>query len=244
MKKGGTMVKLIDKEENRELATIHTKIFDPSPLRGHLIYYDRNFALYLQDLLQKSDKDFFFGYYNDSSLKGFVHLKEIGDSIFLNNFFVDPDIRGKGEGKRFLFETLSEIANLIPKKYFELDVFDSNSKVKDWYKNIGMNEVGRRYWYKDQDITNDHKKKEEFVFRNKDQNGFISYFLGNKKIATEVNSTTILVHGIEYIDFFRSFVAKTIIIICREFLEIEEFELVDISIRMRAPLDVALNNLR
>lgn len=177
--------------ELEQLVALHREIFIGSPLYGKLIYFDSNFPNYLKNIVNSSQRDFFFVARNENLIKGFAHFKIFDNSIFLNNICVSNDLRGKGIGGRLFKYGLDyyKQANIAS---FSLDVFSTNTSAIKWYEKMGLKIAETKDW---KQIIPSFLEKElvrQKLKRDKDSNGFDSIFIYNEKVATVVNDTLIV----------------------------------------------------
>lgn len=213
-------------------------------LYNHLIYFDPNYRLYLEKVVENSESDYIFTLKINDNMEGFIHFKSINDTLFFNNFCMSENYQGKGLGKMFLIKSLN-LMNLPDFNYLAKDVFMSNQPAFLWYIKLGLEVTKSTIWKQLLQINRNNNKLSDKIIFNKDLNGFNSLFFNDVKIATIVNNTTMLLHDLTYIN---QMPLNNYILITNqdtEFLENADFEIIDLdtSVRMICPMKTFLNNL-
>lgn len=214
-------------------------------LQQHLIFFDSNYPSFLGKVIENSDCDYLFTLMVNDKLEGFIHFKTIDNTLFFNNFCMSENYQGKGLGKMFLVKCLN-LMNIENFKYLAKDVFMSCKTAFSWYIKIGLEVTQTSNWNKIVLVNNqkNYKLPEEMSFK-KDLNGFNSLFFKNNKIATIINDSTMMLHDLTHIN---QMPLNDYILITNqntEFLEKENFELIEleISARMVCPIKKLYNNL-
>ncbi|RMZ59315.1 GNAT family N-acetyltransferase [Chryseobacterium nematophagum] len=192
MKKDLIVSELNDARYLEEIVTMHRDIFLGTELYGKLMYFDENFPDYFKKVLE-SKNDYIVGVFKGESIMGFLHLKKIEKTLFLNNIFFKEEIRGGGIGTDTLREVLTKpFVTLEGFEYLELDVFESNVLAKKWYNKLGLLDISTSDWYflqsnKKEDFNGDFKI-------NEDINNFKSLYYNDHKVATFINDSYIIAH--------------------------------------------------
>ena len=214
-------------------------------LQRHLIYFDSNYPSYLGKVIENSDRDYLYTLMINDNLEGFIHFKTINDTLFFNNFCISENYQGKGLGKMFLVKCLN-FMNIDDFKYLAKDVFMSNQPAFLWYIKLGLEVTQNSNWNKIVLANNqkNYKLPVEMIFK-KDLNGFNSLFFKNRKIATIINDSTMMLHDLTHI---KQMPLNNYIIVTNqntEFLEKENFEIIELetSARMICPIKKLYNNL-
>lgn len=212
-------------------------------LYNHLIYFDSNYASYLEKVIEDSECDFIFILMINDNLEGFIHFKVINETLFFNNFCIGEDYKGKGFGKMFLIKSLN-LMSLAEFKYLAKDVFMSAQSAYLWYIKLDLKVTKSTIWKQLLLINKTADTVDSMVFR-QDPNGFNSLYNNDMKIATIVNHTTMLIHNLTYIQLMP---LNNYVLITNqdtEFLENGNFEIIDLdtSVRMVCPMKTFLNNL-
>ncbi len=246
MKKENITYKLIDSiKDIDDLLFLHKLIYINTPFENKLIYFDKNYKQFLENLiLNKNNKVFFYGLYKNEDLIGFIQFRLIESYLFLNNISLDNKFRGKGLGSLFLKKSLKNFEFYFPIK-FKLDVFNKNLKAKSWYKKIGLEQEEKLFWYqKNISISvNQYQDKPSFKFT-LDQNGFESIFDGTSKIATVINKKNLIVHNNEYLDLINYSKYDNALFTSKILLPSKEYYLLlDISYRLSSQLKKVMTNL-
>jgi GNAT superfamily N-acetyltransferase len=127
------MISAASLEEVEDLYALKVGAFSKYLL--YTIYQSPRSVVYLQTLLmQGSDRtgNFFFVAKHESSLVGYYHAVRHGPAFFLNYLTVAEEARRLGIGSQLLrhYETT---AGTLGCNVLELDVFESNSGVCEWY---------------------------------------------------------------------------------------------------------------
>lgn len=223
----------------QKLVIFHRNLFEELPFSKYLIYFDENFDDYLFKTISTNDNAFYVIYHREI-LSGFIHFKLMNDRIFLNNFYTEKSIRGGGIGKLFLKECLSSFVNQLD--FIELDVFDSNRKVVEWYSRIGLKITYTKNWYfyRIKAISNNVN----FEIK-ADSNGFLGINSNNKKVATVINDNLFL-HDIDGINSFinenQNLLSNLELESTKDFLILEK-KLLDKSFRMLGEISSVFENL-
>lgn len=114
------------------------------------IYNSGGFALYLQSLLslpQPFREAWYFGAEMDGELIGMCEWRVHHDAVYWNNIYLDPKVRSAGLGRR-LFATGIELARTFGIEQLLLDVFDSKSRPRVWYEEMGFVAYQEMIWLK------------------------------------------------------------------------------------------------
>ena len=239
MKKEVYIKRLRNVECIDEIISMHKELFNTTELYGKLIYFDEAYEKFFKALL-KDDKHFIFGVFLNNNIRGFVHLRNIDQVLFLNNIFLDEVLRGNGMGTDILEEILN--MSFIKENSFvnlELDVLQSNIKVVKWYEKLGLNQNSTHIWY----VVEKLNKTKKLDFKvDYDSNCFKSIFLNHTKVATIINNSYINLHDMIGNDFDSSlpFIIKQETMRNIKGVNFFEFET---SIRMEGCISDILNNI-
>jgi hypothetical protein len=225
-----------------ELTKLITK-YNGVKLYNYLIFFDSNYSSYLTNVIEYSKSDYIFTLMINDNLEGFIHFKVIDDTLFLNNFCISEDCRGKGLGKTFLIKCLN-LMNLADFEYLAKDVFLSAQSAYLWYIKLDLKVTKSTMWKQLVLLNSSASNCNEMIFK-KDINDFNSLYFNDVKIATIVNNTTMLLHDLTYIN---QMPLNNYILITNqdtEFLENENFEIIDLdtSVRMVCPMKTFFNKL-
>lgn len=112
------------------------------------IYNSGGFASYLQQLLslpQPFREAWYFGAELDGELIGMCEWRVHQDAVYWNNIYLDPKVRSAGLGRR-LFATGVELARRFGIEQLLLDVFDSKSRPRVWYEEMGFVAYQEMIW--------------------------------------------------------------------------------------------------
>lgn len=107
--------------------------------------YDR-YLRQLAVLPARVRSNLLIGAYDNRELLGFAEWRRIGDVLFLNNLYVDPNCRGEGIGKN-LIEFGKRLAVAEERITIALDAFASESKTIAWYERLGFQKERPSYTY-------------------------------------------------------------------------------------------------
>ena len=97
----------------------------------------------LSDLLV-SKTDYIYGYYEDNSLLGFIHISKSYEIIDIVNIVVDINKRNNGIGYKlvdYVCHVFDDVDSIM------LEVRDSNEAAINLYKKCGFEEINRRVKY-------------------------------------------------------------------------------------------------
>lgn len=244
MKKEISINRISSDEFLSDIVEMHKNIFINNKLYNKMIYYDNNFTAYFRTLLSNSNH-FIYGIYKRDTILGFVHFRVINQSAFLNNIFISEKLRGEGVASKAIMLALNQmISRLVNLKYVELDVFESNRFVRQWYNRLGLIEQNKTRWF----LITDNSKidlTDDSPIRKKDDNGFDSIFLENSKIATVIKNSYIVAHDRRALLYKTS---KPFIIIdtIEGFESIKSFinlQLMETSVRLKGSIEDVINKL-
>ncbi|MDP4145470.1 MAG: GNAT family N-acetyltransferase [Bacillota bacterium] len=85
-----------------------------------------------------------FGYLHNDIIVGYFSLgKNDGGNSQLENVAVLPEYRHKGYGKEMIFFAMSKAREMGSNKMV-IGIIEENTKLKDWYSNIGFIHIGAR----------------------------------------------------------------------------------------------------
>ena len=243
MKKEVVIKRLEDDHFIPDLVKMHQEIFSDNDLFGKLIYFDDNFPNYLKSILN-SRNDYFFGVFSDDIISGFVHFKKAENQLFLNNIYLNENIRGGGTGTYIINYTLQKLLTedyLL--EYLMLDVFESNKLAKKWYEKIGLSAESLSEWGITEKKYKDERNKDSFVI-SKDDNGFTGLFLNERKVATIIQNESVIVHDQCALDYDSEipFIYKRTDMET-DFEEIT-FSKFDTSIRMKGKISTILEKIK
>lgn len=218
---------------------MHRELYKGNNLYGKLIYFDKNFSNYFNTILtikEFQQTNYVFGIFDKKDLAGFIHLKKIETTLFLNNIFIRPEFRGRGIGKLSLCKALNTLKNLINVNFdfFELEVFESNVSAYNFYKNIGLKKIQSYNWYTIYE-KNNYINSCNFLI-GYDLNNFKSIFLDETKVGTIVNDQFIIVHDSRVLK-----INSEMIFVYKILADINElaynWQLIESSQRMRIPFN-------
>jgi hypothetical protein len=126
--------------------------YDPA-LTNYFIYHDLNFRSYLCSIITSPDVYIFYSVDRISKeLTGFTFFEVENRSIYLRNIIIDHNFIFDSLGVQIFFKSISFIKNeRSDVEILQLDAFEKNRGVLNWYLSIGMKISKFLYWY---DITN------------------------------------------------------------------------------------------
>ncbi|ANE46264.1 hypothetical protein SY83_08245 [Paenibacillus swuensis] len=105
------------------------------------------YVAYTTDLLENSSSGAcFMGAYEGTRLTGFIEYFMNEDGLFINNFAVSQQDRGKGIGGRLLSDTF-DIAREQGVSQVQLDCFVWNDNALNLYKALGFQIRTNAYWH-------------------------------------------------------------------------------------------------
>lgn len=82
----------------------------------------------------------------EDKVVGYIELKHLNDSLFLNYIAVDRDYKSHNIGKSMLKEAIRMCENPNDTSMV-LDVFEFNNNAKSWYSKLGFQEESRSVWW-------------------------------------------------------------------------------------------------
>jgi len=88
----------------------------------------------------------FTGVYSGNECKGFAEWRRFDSILFLNNFYLDPEIRKFGLGSQLL-DCGIQYARQWNADSIMLDVFDWNTPVMEWYAQKGFQPAETIHWH-------------------------------------------------------------------------------------------------
>lgn len=223
-----------------QLALMHRTLGRMSNVSDYLIYEDANFVPYLASALAALDRH---AYFYDSRFgvdSGFCHIIVNGDSLFLNNIFVNPHYHGRGVGTQLLARSL-KFLSAASYKSIELDIFASNAKAQGWYEKMGFAPRRQTAWRVFGQPTAPNSR--HGVSLKPDISGFQQIYVGRQHVGSRINERAVLTDG-QYAtqmghDFFRSIIIKQDPV----FPPLLQSELVETSTRFTAPTANVLSYL-
>lgn len=177
------------------LVELHRSVYNNSFFKNKLIYFDTNFYNLLKKFVKDSHHLFYVIEVN-STIVGFSHLRLIDDFLFLNTISVNNNYARRGLGKKLLSYSIQEFSKInLNVGVLKLDVFGSNYRAFNWYKDLGFIVEKNTTWYQFKKVL--FKEKLNFSIQYC-YNGFLSLFFNEIKIATIINNNLIL-HNSNYI---------------------------------------------
>jgi ribosomal protein S18 acetylase RimI-like enzyme len=234
-----------------ELAEMHRAISKATNVSKYLIYSDDAFIPFLSSHIINSNTDNIFLILNsvEKTIGGFCRIKDLSDTLFLNNIYLKPSFQGQGLGKELLFNAIQNSLNSATHQFFSLDVFQSNSKATQWYKSLSMDIAESTNWYK---ITNYNTaiKNLDSIYNQRNKMGFIDLMYSQKKIGSLVNNTPIL-NSFDFVDILLANGHHDLIVKTHD--SVPEFikkhisascDLLQISFRMKGLLRKVLDGLK
>jgi ribosomal protein S18 acetylase RimI-like enzyme len=98
----------------------------------------------LDKLLELKEKARLFGLFLNKIQVGFVAIEKADDTVYyLDKLAVLPDFRHKGYGEK-LVEFVSSFVKKQDGQKVSLGMIDESTVLKDWYKELGFRETGKR----------------------------------------------------------------------------------------------------
>ncbi|WNS81215.1 GNAT family N-acetyltransferase [Domibacillus sp. DTU_2020_1001157_1_SI_ALB_TIR_016] len=137
-------VPLVAKWTEEWLGTAH-------PLAYSLtIFSSPGYTDFLQNQLKSEQKTagstHLIGAYDGGQMLGFIELRQAPDQLFINNFCVKKEARGRQIGERLLQYT-EQLAKSVGASTVGLDCFVWNGRALDKYAESGFRETSRVHWY-------------------------------------------------------------------------------------------------
>lgn len=128
-------LRLVDYSEESEFndkLNIHTKVFVPNyDLKEHINSLKTSY---------KEGNGFGVFLYIDGALAGALDVERTNDFVYILNFGIVPELRGKGLGKKFLTESLNIVKDKMSSKFegIYLLVSRKNKTAKNIYDSLGF----------------------------------------------------------------------------------------------------------
>lgn len=232
--------RLIDDEYLDKLVLMHQKISMDNNLKGLMIYYDANFPQFLNKSLTYHT-EYYYGLFVDNELIGFSHFKTFEKTLFLNNLYIGESYRGEGAGRQLIAMVMSQFEGAVD--YFGLDVIRSNTKAYNWYLRIGLNVTSVKSWVKLHDEQIAVVKVSDLLINKKDDNNFDSLFFADRKVATIINNSKLILHDFAAVKEVRTlgFEIYCCLTICE--LEALDFKTLEFTERMVGDFGKVYNSL-
>lgn len=128
-------LKIVDYSKESEFEDklfVHRKIFVPN--------YDLEEHINSLKLSYKEDCGFGIFFYLNGNLVGALDIERTNDFVYVMNFGVIPEIRGKGLGKKFLIKSLNVVIDKLSKDFegIYLLVSKKNNVAKNLYECLGF----------------------------------------------------------------------------------------------------------
>lgn len=225
----GDLAQLVDR--HRELAAL-------SAVSPFLVYGEPGFANYLSSVLDSPEHLFtrFAGVDGEGAL---CHLRIVDGVTFLNNIYLAPALRGKGNGSRLLAESIRRLG-VPPKGAMELDAFESNSSALEWYRRLGFREVGVTSWSLF-DVPKDSTAAFDVVEK-PDKDGFRQIYVAESRIGTGFGRHAVLA-GSEFLGALTSDRFDDVVVRSSGRSSDLGGVLLETSIRLQAPLATVIKEL-
>ena len=102
----------------------------------------------------------------DGNICGCVNLQELEEKLYLGMFSVDPELQGKGIGKRILIAA-EEYARQVNLHCIYMSVITVRAELISWYKRHGYIDTGKRMPFKEDGLTGKHLQPLEFMILEK-----------------------------------------------------------------------------
>lgn len=128
-------LKIVDysKESDvKDKIDLHTKVFNPN--------YDLDAHINSLKLSYSEGNGFGIFFYLNGDLVGALDVERTNDFVYIMNFGLIPELRGKGLGRRFIVESLATIIDKIGSKFdgIYLLVSKKNICAKTLYESLGF----------------------------------------------------------------------------------------------------------
>ncbi|OES44984.1 GNAT family N-acetyltransferase [Domibacillus iocasae] len=105
-----------------------------------------NFLTYQQSIPWPYNPTRLLGAYDEDALLGFIEIRIMSDRLFINNFCVQKEARGRRVGEMLLQQT-ELLARSMNKKAVSLDCFLWNERAMDKYLKAGFHQVAHAHWF-------------------------------------------------------------------------------------------------
>ncbi|HEY1025857.1 MAG TPA: GNAT family N-acetyltransferase [Sphingobacteriaceae bacterium] len=171
-------------------------------ISSYAIYKDPNYLYFFKTLISNVLDHIFYCVDSDTqAFLGFAHFKEKNNSLYLNNIIVDSEYQSSHVGSFLLFNSLKQLTSDNDYSYFELDVFEKNTRAFNWYIRLGMDIVDYSNWYNITSYFRSDNKgfaspggydRESFTCVY-DQNGFKQLMQNGLQIGTLINETHLII---------------------------------------------------
>ncbi len=102
----------------------------------------------------------------DGAICGCVNLQDLGEKLYLGMFSVDPELQGKGIGKKILFAS-EEYARQVRLNCIYMSVISVRAELISWYKRHGYIDTGMRKPFIEDGLTGKHLQPLEFMILEK-----------------------------------------------------------------------------
>ncbi|WP_197076561.1 GNAT family N-acetyltransferase [Domibacillus indicus] len=104
------------------------------------------FLEYQQAIPPEHNQTWLYGAYDEGVLLGFIELRRIGERLFINNFCVQKEARGRSIGSLLLSHT-EYVAKQTGAAAVALDCFAWNERALEKYAKSGYTETNRIHWW-------------------------------------------------------------------------------------------------
>lgn len=202
--KANPVIKELTSSDETVINSIHLllkKHYD-NEVSSYSIYKDPNYMYFFKTLINNVVDRIFYSIDPDTlAFLGFVHFKIKGSSLYLNNITVDSEYQSCGVGKSLLMAGLKQLTDESEYSYFELDVFEKNTRAFNWYIRLGMDVVDYSNWYNITSyfrsdtrsyVTPGGYDRDSFTCIY-DQNGFKQLLHNGLQVGTLINETHLII---------------------------------------------------
>ncbi len=144
----GITYRRLQAEDAPLIVELHQSVF-PQEKVLRTIYASPGISRYLANLMALAElrhEHVFWGAWVGNDLVGYIHIREVADTLHLNYIAVAPAFRGKGIGSH-MWKYLLLAAKNNGHKQVSLHVEEDNSIALDWYKRQGLQIVGETRLY-------------------------------------------------------------------------------------------------
>jgi hypothetical protein len=180
-----------------EICQLLTGSYDPV-VSKYLIYRDSNYKDYLLYSLGGSRDYIYVALSPAGELMGFIQVRILDYTLFLNNIIITPEFRGANIASGLLKVTINDIQkDETDMRTFALDVFEKNAEVFKWYLRLGMNIRSTKWWY---DLSEEYngrtaKPGSNPISIKKDDMGFTQVYSNSIRIGTLIKGDRLLMRS-------------------------------------------------
>lgn len=180
-------------------------------------------------------------------LHGFACFQIVEDIIFLKHIVVDNRFRGTKVGTTLLYNSIQIIRNETEGKlnFFQLHVFERNTKALSWYLSIGMEILDCSYWYDLYPtllpLLNNHQTDSYDLALEFDFFGFAQVKYGDLNVGTIINQKALIIKDAKVLerlyilpDFIKVHHIESVGLISSQ--SYEHYTLVDKSLLLNMPI--------